>query len=203
MENQSDLSLANTALNLIGSDRIQSLDNTVNSKVIQTVNHHLPLAKQETMRKRDWNCVRGRKQLASLDARALSLGEWSFAYRLPADFLCMRSFISWNEDVKFAAYRVEIDDDDKRVLFTDCGNDKIVYTRNITDVNRWDSLMFKACCYKLAEDLAAPIVRDIKMQQWYAQRYAAEFEEAIGVNEGEGGHDQVYDDTLVSVRYGW
>lgn len=203
MENQSDLSLANTALNFIGSDRIVSLDNTVNSKVIQTVNQYLPLAKQETLRARDWNCVRGRKQLASLDARALSLGEWSFAYRLPDDFLCMRSFITWNPETKFAAYRVEIDDGDKRVLFTDCGTDKVVYTRNVTDVNRWDSLLFGACALKLAVYLTGPIIRDFKMAQGMMAHFAVQFEEAIGANEGEGGHDQPYDGTLVSVRYGW
>lgn len=201
MENQSDLDLANTALNHIGSDRITSLDNTVSSKTIQVVLQYLALAKQETLRARDWNCARGRTVLDSLDARALSLGEWSFAYRLPADFLCMRRFISQDPEIVSASYSVEIDQDGKRVLFTNCGTNKIVYTRNVTDVNRWDSLLFGACALKLAWFLTGPIVRDSKMQIGMLQMFAAQFEEAIGVNEGEGGHAHVYDDTLVSVRY--
>lgn len=201
MENQDDLSLANTALNLIGSDRIVSMDNTTNSKTIQLVNQYFDLAKQETLRARDWNCARGRTTLDTLDAQVLSLGEWDKAYRLPADFLCMRRFISVDPEVQFAAYNVEIDDQDKRVLFTNCGTNKVVYTRNVLDVNRWDSNLFEACAAKLAYHLAGPIVRDFKLQQAAMQNAEKLFEDAIGVNEGEGGHDRVYDDTLVSVRF--
>jgi hypothetical protein len=201
MANQNDLSLANTALNLIGSDRVASLDNTVSSKVIQTVNQFLPLAKQETLRARDWNCVRGRAALAELDATVLAMGEWSQAYRLPVDCLCMRRFISTFEDVKHAKFSVEIDSDGKRILFTNDGTDKIVYTRNITDVNRWDSLLFNACALRLAWYLTGPIVRDFKLQQSMLQSFAAQFEEACGVDEGEGGVDNPYDRTLVTVRF--
>jgi len=200
MENQDDLSLANSALNLIGSDRITSMDNTVNSKTIQLVNQYMPLAKQETLRARDWNCARARATLAALDA-SISLGEWSQAYRLPADFLCMRRFISTCPDIQFAAYNVEIDADDKRVLFTNCGTNTVVYTRNVLDVNRWDSNLFGATAAKLALYLAAPIVRDFKVVQGIMADLQVKFEEAIGVNEAEGGHDRVYDDTLVSVRF--
>lgn len=201
MENQTDIDLVNAALQMIGEDRIASLDNTVASKKVQICNQFLPLAKQETLRARDWNCCRGRAALASLDAQALSLGEWASAYRLPADFLCMRRFISINSDSAFSPYNVEIDADDKKVLFTNCGNNKIVYTRNITDVNRWDSLLFGACVLKLAWFLVGPLIRDFKAQIAMVQQFAAQFEEAIGVNEGEGGHDRAYDDTLVSVRF--
>lgn len=198
MTNQSDLSLSNAALNLIGSDRIASLDNTVSS-VIQTVNQFLPLAKQETLRVRDWNAVRGRAELA--EVTNTSLGEWSKAYRLPTDCLCMRRFVSVWRDIKFARYSVEIDDDDKRTLFTTDGTNKIVYTRNITDVNRWDSLLFNACALRVAWYLAGPIVRDFKLQQGMLQSLAAQFEEACGVDEGEGGLDNPYDRTLLTVRF--
>jgi hypothetical protein len=200
MTNQNDLSLVNAALNLIGADRVTSLDNTVSSKVIQTANQFLPLAKQETLRARDWNCVRGRATLNTLDAAVLSLGEWSQAYRLPTDCLCFRHFASTCTETKHAQYSVEIDGDDKRTLFTNYGNNKAVYTRNITDVNRWDSLLFNACVLKLAHYLAGPIVRDFKLQQAMLQTLQAQFDEACGVDEGEGGLDVPYDRTLVSVR---
>ena len=102
---------------------------------------------------------------------------------------------------KFAKYNVEIDADNKPILFTNDGTNKVVYTRNVTDVNRWDSLLFGACAAKLAMYLCGPIVRDTKMQQAAMALAKDAFEEAIGVNEGEGGHDRVYDDTLVSVRF--
>lgn len=200
MQNQNNLSLVNAAFNLIGADRIVSLDNTVSSKQIQTALQFLPLAKQESLRARDWNCVRGRATLDALDADELSLGEWSQAYRLPTDCLCFRHFASTCIEIRHAQYSVEIDGDDKRTLFTNYGNNKAVYTRNIDDVNRWDSLLFNACVFKLAHSFAGPIVRDFKLQQAMLSTLQAQFDEACGVDEGEGGLDVPYDRTLVTVR---
>jgi hypothetical protein len=205
MANQNDLSLANTSLNLIGSDRINSassgwpFDNPTKSKVVETVNLYLPLAKQETLRARDWNCARARKELAAVTNE--SLGEWSQAYRLPTDCLCVRRFASDCDEVKLARYSVESDSQDKKILYTSCGTNKIIYTKDLTDVNRWDSLLFNACALRLAWYLAGPIVRDFKLQQSMLQTLAAQFEEACGVDEGEGGIDTPRDRTLVSVRF--
>lgn len=199
MTNQNDLSLVNSALNIIGSDRVTSLDNTVNSKAIQTANQFLPLAKQETLRARDWNAARGRKELIACDNE--SLGEWDLAYRVPVDLLCMRRFASSCREIAFAAYSIENDSENKRVLYTTCGTNKIIYTKNLDDVARWDSLLFNACILKLAHYLAGPIVRDFKLQQAMLNMLDAQFTEACGVDEGEGGLDVPYDRTLVSVRF--
>lgn len=196
--NQHDLSLANAALNMLGADRLTSLDNTTNNRVIDTVNQFLPLAKQETLRARDWNRARGRETLNEITNE--SEGEWSQAYAPPTDMLCMRHFASSIPQVRFAKYSVETNAQDKPILYTSCSTNKIVYTKNLTDVNRWDPLMFNAAVIRLAWYMAGAIVRDFKAQQAKLGELQALWEEAVGVDEGEGGLDEVYDRTLVSVR---
>src|SRR6266511_2763865 len=171
----SDLDLANRALGKIGQDRITSLDNTVNSKTIQTVLLYLASTKEETLRARDWNSVRGRAALTLLPTDR-SFGEWAYSYRLPTDFLCFRRFISTYVFVKNSGYSVEIDIENKKTLLCNVQNAVMVYTRNITDVNRWDPLLFNACVTRLAWHFTGPMVRDFKMQAGFLQSLQVEFD---------------------------
>lgn len=189
-----DTDLVNQALGLIGQDRINSLDNTVASKVIQTSNFFLPRVKRSVLRGRDWNCARKREVLIAVDNPAV--GEWSYAYRLPTDCLAMRRFSSNIRCVAFAPYSVE-----GRILLTNNTPVKIVYTAEVTNPNLWDTLLFDACATRLAAELAGPIVRDFGMAKGFWEEYMAKIDEATGVDEAEGGIEKVWSDTLVQVRY--
>ncbi len=195
-----DLDLANRALGKIGQDAITSLDNTVNSKTIQTVLRYLASTKREVLRQRDWNSARGRAIPALLPTDR-SFGEWAYSYRLPSDFLCMRRFISLVPFIANSPYSVEIDNENKKTLLCNIVNAVIVYTRDITDVNRWDDLLFNACVTRLAWHLTGPMVRDFKMQAGFFQSLEAEFAEAIGVDEAEGPLEVQTDSTLIDVRF--
>lgn len=197
-----DLDLANSALGMLGQDNLVSLSNTVNSKTISIVNRFLAMAKEETLRGRDWNSVRGRAALALLTTDE-SLGEWSFSYRLPDDCLCMRRFISTVNCVKGERYSVEIDGQGKRAIYCNVKDAKIVYTRNVTNVEVWDALLFDTGATRLAWHLVGPIVRDFKMAQLFLQKLADAFEQAIGVDEAEGNIEILTNSPLVDVRGGW
>ena len=194
-----DLDLVNQALNECGQKEVTSLDNTNNSNIVATANRQLDRIKRAVLRTRDWNCARKRATLDALDPN-LSLGEWTLAYRLPPDCLAVRRFVSEFDDIKRAKFSVESDPDDKRILFTRHGNNKIVYTANLLDVNRWDPLLFDACATRLAIQFAITIPRDLKFMQALQGVYQAKIEETTGVDEAEGGIDVVYDRTLVNVR---
>jgi hypothetical protein len=196
-----DLELANMALGMVAQDRVVSLDNTVNSKSIATVNMYLPRAKEETLRARDWNAVRGRATLALLPTDR-SLGEWTYSYRLPVDCLCMRRFIAFEDPATaFAKYSVEIDSENKKTLLCDVQFAKIVYTRNITDVNRWDSMLLNVCATKLAWYLAPAMVKDFTEMQVMREALEISFNEAVGVDEAEGQLEIATDSTLIDVRF--
>jgi hypothetical protein len=194
-----DIDLANRALGKLGQDRIVALDNTINSKAIATVNLFLASTKREVLRARDWNCARGRAAPTLLPTDR-SMGEWDYSYRLPSDFLCFRRFISVDPAIAGAAYSIEIDSENKKTLLCDIQGAQIVYTRDITDVNRWDDLMFSACVAKLAWHLSGAMVRDFKMQQGWMAQFQAEFDEAIGVDEAEAPLEVQTDSTLIDVR---
>jgi hypothetical protein len=191
--------LVNRALNEVGQKRITSLDNTISSEIIATANIQLDRVKRAVLRMRDWNCARRRKVLDVLDAN-LSLGEWNQAYRVPSDCLAVRRFISDIEGQRYAKFSVEDDPPDKKILFTTHGTDKIVYTANLLDVNRWDALLFDACVTRLAIQFAITIPRDLKFMQALQSVYQSKIDEAVGVDEGEGGIENIYDSTLVDVR---
>lgn len=193
-----DLDLVNEGLNLVGENRIPSLTNTTNSKLIETAKFFLPRVKRAVLRAHDWNCARRRKELAAVTNE--SLGEWSAAYRLPPECLAVRRFVSPFPDVAHAAFAVEIDSQNKPILYTDHGVNKIVFTGEITDVNRWDTLLFDAAATRLAIEFAAVFPRDMKFVEMMWKVYSEKIDEARGVNETEGGIERVYSDSIAGVR---
>lgn len=194
-----DLDLVNQALNEMGQNRITSLDNTIQSATVATANVQLIRIKRAVLRTRDWNCARKRAELVEVPGDP-SLGEWSQAYRLPVDCVAMRRFVSTYDDVKHAKFSVENDAEDKKILFTDCGTNKIVYTADLTDVNRWDPLLFDACATRLAIQFAITFARDLDFLTTLWKVYANKIEEAAGVDDSEGGIEDVYAKDLVTVR---
>lgn len=194
-----DTDLVNQALTEIGQDRIISLDDTVNSKVIQTANFQLPRIKPAVLRTRDWNCARRRAALDLLPTD-LSFGEWGFSYSLPANCLAVRRFVGLTEEDRGQRFSVEQDDNGKPILLTNVDNAAIVYTFNLTDVNRWDSLLFDACATRLAIQFAISFARDLKFLTSLWEVYKAKLEEAMGVDESEGGIEKVSSREIINVR---
>lgn len=196
-----DLDMVNQALNEIGQKAVTSLDNTVASETIVTANFQLPRVKQAVLRVRNWGFARRRKQLDALDP-ALSLGQWTQAYRLPPDCVAVRHFISAinNPQEMHAERSVEIDAEDKRILFTSDGTDKIVYTTYLLDVNRWDALAYDCCATRLAAEFATIMLRDFKLAAGFWEKYKEKLDEADGVDKAESGIQSIYDSTLVDVR---
>lgn len=193
-----DLDMVNASLALVGMDKLASLDNTTNNKVIEVANGFLPRVKRAVLRAHDWNCARRRRELNATTND--SLGEWTYAFRLPDDCLAVRRFVSPYEATAYATYSVELDSQDKRILYTDCGVAKVVYTAEFTDVNRWDALLFDAAVTRLAIEFAAVFPRDSKWVQMNWELYQKKIDEAAGVNETEGGLERVYSDSIASVR---
>lgn len=194
-----DLDLVNAALTGIGQEKIPSLDNTVNSKVIQTANIHLPLCKRAVLRANDWNCARRRARLNLLPDDH-SMGEWAQSYRLPSDCLAVRRFVGISDEQKSRPYSVELDADGNRLLLTNVEGALIVYTTDLQDVNRYDSLLFYAVSTRLSVEFAIAFPRDLKFMSALWQAYRDKIEEAVGADEAEGGIEKLYSRDMVTVR---
>lgn len=194
-----DIDLVNQALTEVGQDKIPSLDNTVNSKVIQTAIFQLPRCKKAVLRTNDWNCARRRKALDLLPDDH-SLGEWSHSYRLPPDCLAVRRFVGINDEERSQKFSVEQDQDGKPLFLTNVTDAKIVYTHDLEDVNRYDALLFDACATRLAIQFAISFPRDLKFMTSLWEIYRGKIEEAVGADEAEGGIESVYEYDMVTVR---
>lgn len=199
-----DLELVNKALIGVGETKLPSLDNVNHNKLIDTANEFLPIVKRACLRAHDWNCARKRAALILLGAGNSndSLGEWTYAYRLPSDCLAVRRFLGTADSTKFAPFSVELDSEDKPTLYCNISNARIAYTTELLDVNRWDALLFDACATRLSSEFAGSSPRDMKMVDGLWRFYQAKIEEAAGVNEAEGGIGRTYSNSLAGARHG-
>lgn len=192
-----DLSFANAALNKVGESRLTTLDNTNGNAKIETVNAHLEATKLALLRLRDWNCARRRAQMEI--STSDGLGEYEKAYFLPIDCVAVRRFIGTNDADKYARFSIEVDGDGRRILFTDDGTDKIVYTASV-NIGLWDGLLVAAGIEYLAHEFAIAFGRDFRVASAIWEKYERKIDEASGVDESEGGVEHFYDKTLVTVR---
>lgn len=193
-----DTDLVNAALILVGESQVSSLDNTQNSTKVQTALTFLPRIKRAVLRAQDWNCARRRAELATVTNE--SQGEWDYAYGLPADNLAVRRFASSIPAIAFAKFSVELTGEDKPILYTNEISAKIVYTKDLLDVNRWDALLFDAGAARLAIDFAAVFSRDETTVKNMHELYQMKLDEAAGVNAAEGGVERVYSKSILDAR---
>lgn len=203
-----DLDMANMALGLIGQDTVSSLTppTSLNNKVVNSIVQFLPAVKEGSLRARDWHCARKRAALAAVANE--SMDEWRFAYATPDDCLAVRrmvddrrwvtGWVNWSR----SPFAWEVRSDGKRILYTNVENAKIVYTANITDVNRWDRLLFNAATGLLASRLGSAFSRDIKLAEKFLQDAFREFDEAVGVDEAESTREQETSTDFTDVRLG-
>jgi len=194
-----DLDLANFACDLIGQDHVPSLVTSLNNKTVVAINGCLTNVKEQALRARDWNCARRRATLAPTTNE--SLGEWAFAYFTPTDCLAVRRFIGDAIGHKHR-FSWELNAAHKHILYCNVENAAIVYTGNITDVNRWDRLLFNAAASMLAARLASSFARDVKLADKFLADAFREFDEAVGVDEAEGEREQESSTGFVDVRNG-
>lgn len=88
--------------------------------------------------------------------------EWSFGYRLPTDFLAMRSI--WGEnnprDNTIYSYALE-----GNYLYSNENSMKIRYTKRVTDVAKFDPLFIEVFVLSLNLKLVLPLSQDLKMYE--------------------------------------
>lgn len=182
----SAIDIANASLSLIGDQTITSFaDGTPRANV---VNAFYPIARDATLREHPWNFAEARQVLAALVA--VPPFEYSIYYQLPTD--CVR--VRRNDDID-SPYRVEED----RVA-TDASEFNLVYTKKITDPNRFDPLFVEALIYKLASMISVPLLQDFAKAKALHELYSLALSKAKGVDALEGTPEVFVQDDLTAVR---
>lgn len=182
----SAIDIANASLILVGSQTITSFADTTPRAI--TANALYEIARDATLREHPWNFAEGRSVLAPIIG-APSF-EYSTYYQLPTDCLRVRR----NDDIN-EPYRVEED----RVA-TDASAFNLVYTKRITDPNRFDSLFTMAFIYRLAGLLSIPLLQDFSKAKELESLALVWIAKAKGVDSLEGTPEVFVQDDLTAVR---
>jgi hypothetical protein len=182
----SAIEIANASLSLIGDQTITAFtDGTPRANLANTF---YPIARDATLREHPWNFAEGRAVLAPIIGAPPF--EYGIYYQLPTDCLRVRR----NDDID-SPYRVE---EDK--VATDASEFNLVYTKRITDPNRFDSLFVMALIYRLAGLLAIPLLQDHKKAVDLEAHATNWISKAKGVDSLEGTPETFVQDDLTAVR---
>jgi hypothetical protein len=182
----SEISICNSALLKIGSERITSL--TENNKRAILANEQYPKLRDEVLRAHPWNFAIRRVEVAALDTTPAS--EWDFYYQLPND--CLRVL---DIDVDGAEWKVE-----GRYLATNEDTVVIKYITQITDVSYFDTIFCETLALRLAADLAYPITNSLQLSTAMWNAYNAQLRLCRSMDAQEGSPDQLAADTWTDVR---
>jgi hypothetical protein len=185
----SNVEIVNTALAYISQSSIASLDER--SREAALAKTHLSNCRKELLRMRRWNFSTSSATLAGLDDVEDAQGLWAYGDALPSD--CLRAL-----SVHPSAPRTEEFEIRGRTLLCDVADAKLIYTADITDPTRFDSLFTAALAARLAAALAVSMTVDGKIQanaQGLAQRA---FAEAAAADAGERG--RAHPSSLLSSR---
>lgn len=197
------VTICNLALGHLGADTISDITEQTTQAISCSLYYDIALG--ATLEAVDWSFARKERALALLTDEAENFTNWSYAYSYPAD--CVKALYIPIETVRNPQLESRIkfeislrSDDAAKVILTDMGNAKLVYTARITNPNMFSSLFVEAFSYKLAGLLAFPVIRKSSVSQ--AMNQAAEYlmGQAAARNYNEGQRDDRPESTLVTAR---
>lgn len=185
----SDVSICNQALAMLGADRIASLLDP--SREALLCSQFYTTVRRGLLRRRPWNFAKAQAQLAA--SATPPLHTWSTAFPLPADFVRM---VDEPEEVS-PAYEVMGD----QLLANEAGPFNCVYIRDVTDATLFDDLFVGALAAALAAELARPLTQSVTSEQYAAQKVQARLDDAALVNAQENAGQRLEDDVLLRSRW--
>lgn len=192
----SNIEVCNIALSRVGASLIQSL--TDKSKSANACNVFLPLARDTTLRFHDWAFARKRVSLAELGEE---YSNFDYSYQYPSDCLCARKITGvdgsttsavWDYATMRYVYTGKVKYEiglssvsNTPIILTNQELAELVYTARATNFNIYDSMFVEALAWKLAADLAMPLLNKPEMQQAFYQNFLYAIQEAKVANSNE------------------
>jgi hypothetical protein len=117
-----------------------------------------PIARDSVLQMHAWGFASKRARLGLLDVESFG---WSFAYAAPSDALAILSILppasrSGDRTQPFA--RIS-DADGGPIILTDCHDATVHYISRAEDPNKYSPLFVDALSWRLASDLAGPLLK--------------------------------------------
>lgn len=173
---QSEVSIANLALQKLGDERIASL--TEDSTVAREVNNCYEILRDREQRAHAWNFCKKRTILAP-DATPPPF-DYAFAFPLPADNLRLlppnRLGLDW---------KIENHNGTKAILTNDGNTLEIEYVARIEDTAQFDPLFVEALASKMAWHMAEKLTQSNTKKAAALQEYITTMREARKINSFE------------------
>ena len=196
----SEVSIANRALQMLGSDPIISL--TQDNKRARTLQIAFAPVRDAELHRRNWRFAIKRDTLAAL-ASAPDSG-FAYQYQVPNDYLRLLSGgdlvpladLSDYRSAPAALYAVEGD----RIL-TDVGAPlSIRYVARISDASKFNASFAEALAARLAWECCEAITQSDSKQQLAERRYTVAMREARRANAFEVPTEAIADDSWILAR---
>jgi hypothetical protein len=185
----SAVDIANLALMQIGDQTITSFSDGITRANV--VDAFYPIARDAVLEEHPWNFAEKRVALAQIAGDTPAF-EFSYFYQLPAD--CIRVRYIDETDPEYP-HKVEGDR-----LLCDLSAVNLLYTRRVTDPNRFSPLFVEALMYKLASMIAMPLLKNSKLALEMAELYTLALGKAKGSDALQGTADVFTQDDLTRDR---
>jgi hypothetical protein len=183
--------IANAALTEVGANPITDLDSDTTTQGV-VVRRWYAHTKDLLLRHYTWNFSLARQAL-SQDATGPSF-EFSNSYTLPTDPYCLRALSMYNSS---SEWKVE-----GRKLLTDDSSVNLKYVSRVSNPVEFDDLFTDALIFRLAANIAFPIMRDRLLVRELLVIYEAKIQEARTADAQEGTFNVMRNRVLTVVRRG-
>jgi len=199
----SDTAIANSALVIIGEDRITSLSSDTSRRAVYA-NQQYPIKRDELLCKYRWGFATKRVALAQL-ADTPTFG-FAYAYALPSDFLkFIGVYDAQQSKANYTATEIihKIESvDDQRVLVTDETEVNAVYTYRVTNTLNYDPHFGEALACLLAKNLAGLLTSGPEAYNKAAKLYKDAIREAKEHHAFESTPEVIESSAWVDSRFG-
>jgi len=185
----SDVTVANSALSLIGDQRIVSL--TDDSEAAKAINANYDLIRDEVTAAHPWNCAIYRAEVASTSA-APTYG-YTNTFNLPTDPWCLRVLEIQNFD--HDEWVVE-----GRTFLVDASSVNIRYIKRITDAMEMSPGLVQAISARLAHAVCFRLTGDEDLRGRIWQYYAQVRKDARSTDGLEGAPPLIESSTFATAR---
>lgn len=186
---EDETAIANAALNEVGGGSLTDweADTTSHARTIQRWFRH---TRDALLRHYTWNFALARQAL-SQDSSGPSF-EFTNSYTLPTDPYCLRALVMYDSVSK---WKIE-----GRKLLTDDSTVNLKYISKVTNPVEFDDLFTEAFIFRLASNIAFPVMRDKVLARELYGIYLEKVQIARTSDSMEGSQDRIESDALTEVR---
>jgi hypothetical protein len=174
----SKVDICNRALDLIGAERITSLNEDSKSGKLCLRNYDK--SRDAVLEAHDWSSCVKRTTLAPL-AEAPEF-QYANQFQLPSD--CIRVLEAYSA--------TSLPEKEGRRLLSDDNAINLKYVARVDDPNEYDPALRELIAYKLAADICFAITNNSSMTQYMANEYRVQLAETRSIDSAQARTDKTY-----------